>query len=210
MKWRLEDGTGLRIAQKTQYPWNGDVELTVSPEKAHEFTVFLRIPGWSGKNTVRVNGNVVEGAKAGEYLAIRRTWNAGDRIELAMDMTPRVLQANPAVMEDVGKVAMQRGPVVFCMEGLDQAAQDHGLNLSKLRADLKGETKVRFEPEMLGGVTVLEHPGTLVAEASPDLYSAAVEDTAQKKGTMLTLIPYYAWANRKPSPMQVWIPYNEA
>jgi len=210
MKWHLEDGTGLRIAQKTQYPWNGDVELTVSPEKAHEFTVFLRIPGWSGKNTVRVNGNVVEGAKAGEYLAIRRTWNAGDRIELAMDMTPRVLQANPAVMEDVGKVAMQRGPVVFCMEGLDQAAQDHGLNLSKLRADLKGETKVRFEPEMLGGVTVLEHPGTLVAEASPDLYSAAVEDTAQKKGTMLTLIPYYAWANRKPSPMQVWIPYNEA
>ncbi|HEU4635060.1 MAG TPA: beta-L-arabinofuranosidase domain-containing protein [Edaphobacter sp.] len=210
MNWHLEDGTGLKIVQKTQYPWKGDVELTVSPAKSHEFTVFLRIPGWSAKNTVRVNGQVVDGAKAGEYLAIRRTWNAGDKIQLAMDMTPHVLQANPAVMEDVGKVAMQRGPVVFCMEGMDQAAQDHGLNLSKLRADLKGETKVRFEPEMLGGVTVLEHPGSVVAQGSPDLYRTAAGDGSEKKGTMLTLIPYYAWANRKPSPMQVWIPYTEA
>ncbi|HEX2917952.1 MAG TPA: beta-L-arabinofuranosidase domain-containing protein, partial [Edaphobacter sp.] len=210
MNWHLEDGTGLEIAQKTQYPWKGDVELTVSPAKTHEFTVYLRIPGWSAKNTVRVNGQVVDGAKAGEYFAIRRTWNTGDKVELAMDMTPRVLQANPAVMEDVGKVAMQRGPVVFCMEGMDQSAQDHGLNLSNLRADLKGETKIRFEPEMLGGVTVLERPGTVVAEGSPDLYRTAAEDGSEKKGTTLTLIPYYAWANRKPSPMQVWIPYTEA
>jgi DUF1680 family protein len=209
MNWHLEDGTGLKISQKTEYPWKGDVSMTVSPAKSQEFTVYLRIPGWSAGNSVRVNGKTVDGAKAGEYLAIRRKWSTGDRIELAMDMTPRLLKANAAVMEDVGKTAMQRGPIVFCMEGLDQAEENHGLNMANLRLDLKGETKVRFEPETLGGVTVLEHPGSFVAGA-PDLYRTASPGPGEKNGTMLKLIPYYAWANRKPSPMQVWIPYTEA
>jgi len=209
MDWHLEDGTGLKIAQKTNYPWKGDVELTVSPEKSHEFTVFLRIPGWSPNNKVRVNGKAIEGSKPGEYLALRRTWNAGDRIELAMDMTPQMLQANPAVMEDVGKAAMQRGPVVFCMEGLDQKAQQHGPNLSNLRADLKGETRVRFDPEMLGGITVLEHPGSISVQEKADLYRTAAAPVHENAATTLTLIPYYAWANREPSAMQVWIPFRE-
>jgi hypothetical protein len=210
MDWHLEDGTGLKIVQKTEYPWKGDVELTVSPAKAHEFTVYLRIPNWSARNNVRVNGKSVEGATPGEYLAIRRTWNAGDKVELAMDMTPRLLQANAAVMEDVGKAAMQRGPVVFCMEGVDQKAQRQGLNLSNLRADLKGETKVRFEPEMLGGVVVLEHPGRVMTEQAGDLYRVGVAGAGENTATTLTLIPYYAWANRAPSAMQVWIPFREA
>ncbi|HTH52476.1 MAG TPA: beta-L-arabinofuranosidase domain-containing protein [Edaphobacter sp.] len=209
MNWHLEDGTGLKIAQKTEYPWKGDVELTVSPAQPQEFSVYLRIPAWSAKNSVRVNGRAVEGAKAGEYLSIRRTWNAGDRIEFAMDMTPRVLQANPAVMEDVGKAAIQRGPVVFCMEGLDQKVQEHGLNMANLRVSLKGETEARYQPEMLGGVMVLEHPGSIMKSASPGLYRTAVSGGSKGEPTTLTLIPYYAWANRTASPMQVWIPYSE-
>jgi DUF1680 family protein len=210
MDWHLEDGTNLKIVQKTEYPWKGDVELTVSPEKSHEFTVYLRIPSWSGSNSVRVNGKIVEGAKPGEYLAIRRTWNVGDKVELSMDMTPHLLRANAAVMEDVGKAAVQRGPVVFCMEGLDQKVQQHGPNLSNLRADLKGETKVRFEPEVLGGIAVLEHPGSVVIQEKPDLYRASSTHARKNEGTTLTLIPYYAWANRAPSAMQVWIPFTEA
>jgi DUF1680 family protein len=111
-------------------------------------------------------------------------------------------------MEDVGKAAMQRGPVVFCMEGLDQKVQSHDLNLSNLRASLKGETKVRFEPEMLGGIAVLEHPGQ-VAASGTDLYRVGASESKQGTATTLTLIPYYAWANRAPSPMQVWIPHTE-
>ncbi|HTF68455.1 MAG TPA: beta-L-arabinofuranosidase domain-containing protein [Edaphobacter sp.] len=210
MDWHLEDGTGLKIAQKTEYPWKGDVELTVSPVKSHEFTFYLRIPGWSEKTSVRVNGKTVEGAKAGEYLAVRRIWNAGDKIELAMDMSPRMLQANAAVMEDVGKAAMQRGPVVFCMEGLDQKVQSHGLNLSNLQADLRGQTKIRFEPEMLGGVAVLEHPGRVTSGQMADLYHTGAAGARKDTATTLTLIPYYAWANRAPSAMQVWIPFKEA
>ena len=209
MDWHLEDGTGLKMVQKTEYPWKGDMELTVSPAKSHEFTVYLRIPGWSEKNIVRVNGQVIEGAKSGEYLAIRRTWNSGDKVELAMDMTPRLIHANAAVMEDVGKTAMQRGPVVFCMEGLDQKVQSHDRNLADLRVSLEGETKVRFEPEMLGGIVVLEHPGRVMASGSSDLYHMAATKSTGGTATTLTLIPYYAWANREPSPMQVWIPYSE-
>jgi DUF1680 family protein len=210
MKWHLEDGTGLKIVQKTEYPWKGDVELTVSPAKPHEFTVYLRIPGWSQKNSVRVNGRAVDGAKPGEYLAVRRTWNPGDRIELAMDMTPHLLRANQAVMEDVGKVAMQRGPVVFCMEGLDQKAPTEERNLANFRVALQGETKVRYDAGMLGGVAVLEHPGKLMEHDSTKLYQSAAANEVTGEATTLTLIPYYAWANRKPSPMQVWIPYTEA
>jgi DUF1680 family protein len=210
MKWHLEDGTGLKIVQKTEYPWKGNVELTVSPAKPHEFTVYLRVPGWSEKNSVRVNGKSVDGAQPGEYLAVRRTWNPGDRIEMAMDMTPRLLRANPAVMEDVGKAAMQRGPVVFCMEGMDQKIQSDERNLANLRVTLEGETKVRFEPEMLDGVAVLEHPGQVVEHDPATLYRSAAGSVGKGEGITLTLIPYYAWANRKPSPMQVWIPYTEA
>ncbi len=210
MDWHLEDGTGLKMVQKTEVSLERDVELTAFPAKSHEFTVCLRIPGWSEKNSIRVNnGKVVEGAKAGEYLAIRRTWNSGDKIELAMDMTPRLVHANAAVMEDVGKTAVQRGPVVFCMEGMDQKVQSHDLNLANLRVFLHGETKVRFEPEMLGGVVVLEHPGRVMAGRSPDLYRTAASNGTGGTATTLTLIPYYAWANREPSPMQVWIPYSE-
>lgn len=210
MNWHLEDGTGLKMVQKTEYPWKGDVELTVSPEKAHEFMVYLRIPGWSEKNSVRVNGEAVEGATPGEYLAVRRTWKPGDRIEMTMDMTPRLVRANPAVMEDVGKAAMQRGPVVFCMEGMDQKIQSHERNLANLRVSLEGETQVRYEAGMLDGVAVLEHPGKVMEHDPTMLYQSAAGDGNRGEATTLTLIPYYAWANRTPSPMQVWIPYDEA
>jgi DUF1680 family protein len=210
MNWTLEDGTGLKIVQKTDYPWQGQVDLTVSPVKAHEFTVYLRIPGWSQSNSVRVNGKVVEGAIPGQYLPIRRVWNPGDTIRLSTDMTPRLLQANPAVLEDVGKLAMQRGPIVFCAEGIDQKIQQPGLNMASLRILRTGETKVRFEPEVLGGVVVLDHPGKVAAQNPSDLYRTLEGGTEETTATTLTLIPYYVWANRTPAPMQVWIPFVES
>ncbi len=211
MSWHLEDGTGLRMTQATSYPWAGDVHLTVSPAQPKDFTVFVRIPAWSQTNRVRVNGNVIEGATPGEYLAIHRRWSAGDRIELAFDMTPRVLRANPAVAEDVGKVVLQRGPIVFCMEDLDQTIHAQQRNLGDFVAHGTGETKARFEPALLGGITVLEHPGSLrPAEPHAALYEPASPEAGMAEPITLTLIPYYAWANRSPSAMQVWIPEKQA
>ena len=211
MSWHLEDGTGLRVTQATSYPWNGDVQLTVSPAQPKEFTMFLRIPAWSETNHVRVNGEAITGATPGEYLAIRRRWSAGDRIELAMDMTPRVLHANPAVAEDVGKVVLQRGPIVFCMEDLDQTIHARQKNLGDFVAHTTGETKVHYDAALLGGVTVLEHPGSLAPEPQPaSLYGAAAPETQPGQPVMLTLIPYYAWANRSSTAMQVWITAKQA
>lgn len=210
MDWKLEDETPLKIVQKTSYPWEGEVHLTISPAQAHEFTVHLRIPGWSQRNAVWVNGEAIGGAVAGQYLPIRRVWNPGDTIRLTTDMTPRLLEANPAVLDDVGKIAMQRGPIVFCAEGIDQKPFPQSRNMSDFRILKRGETKVNFEPKMLDGIVTLEHPGRISMQAEADLYRSMGEGQAETTATTLTLIPYYAWANRSPTPMQVWIPFLES
>jgi DUF1680 family protein len=209
MNWHLEDGTALKLVQETNYPWSGDVHLTVTPAQPAEFTVFVRIPGWSSKNSVRVNGETVAGAKPGEYFAIRRNWTAGDTVQLGFDMTAQKIEANPAVLEDVGKFAMQRGPIVYCMEELDQKARVEQATLYDFAGHRSKEATGHYDPELLGGVYVIEQPGSIGNTREGDLYHPAGHPAESDKSATLTLIPYYAWANRKPSPMQVWIPLKE-
>ena len=210
MDWQLQDGKGLQMVQTTNYPWEGDVKLTVSPSAPAEFAVYVRIPGWSAKSTVKVNGRQMEGAEPGKYFAIRREWSANDVIELSFDMTTQLLKANPAVVEDHGRVAFQRGPLVYCMEHLDQTDQQYGMNLTYFSTHLGAETSARFEPGLLDGVMVLEHPGSLshTVQAEGLYFSASKTERLQEAPTTLKLIPYYAWANRGPAGMQVWIPYK--
>ena len=156
MNWHLHDGTRLTIEQKTNYPWSGEIRMTVSPATPSEFVVYVRIPGWSTKNVVKVNGREFGGAKAGEYLAIRRQWAANDTIDLNFDMTTHLLKANPAVTEDRGRVAFQRGPIVFCMEHIDQKDHAPGINLADYTVRLDGTTTAQFEPSLLDGVMVLD------------------------------------------------------
>lgn len=210
--WHLNDGRALRIVQTTNYPWEGNVKLTVTPAEPGEFTLYVRIPGWSQKSTVRVNGSSVAAERPGTYLPIRRRWSAGDTVELSFDMSTRLLKANPAVADDRGRIAFQRGPIVFCMEGLDQAAADRSPNLVGYIAKPDGETTAHYEPELLGGVLVLEHPGSLAHSAADTglYYPTADNQPVAESPATLRLIPYYAWANRAPSAMQVWIPYRSA
>lgn len=211
MNWHLNDGTPVRVRQATNYPWSGDVKVTVSPAMAGEFVMYVRVPGWSRKNSVKVNGKEFGGAKPGEYLAIRRQWSENDTIDLSFDMTTHLLKANPAVTEDRGRVAFQRGPIVFCMEHLDQADHSAGMNLAGYTVRLDGETTTHFEPELLNGVMMLSHPAML-SDISTDtgLYFSASTPKPQETPTTIRLIPYYAWANRDPASMQVWIPYRDA
>jgi DUF1680 family protein len=210
MNWRLEDGTALKLIQETDYPWSGDVHLTVTPAQPSEFTIYLRIPGWSVQNNVLVNGKVVDGARPGEYLAIRRRWAEGDQIKLALDMTPQMIEANPAVSEDVGKLAMQRGPIVFCMESLDQQGHAGQVSMSDFVAHKTKETKGHYDPKLLDGIYVLEHPGSIVKGEAAGLYQSTNDAHPEETATTLTLVPYYAWANREPAPMQVWIPVKQS
>src|ERR1700691_2198758 len=121
MKWQLENGAKLSIKQTTQYPWEGTVQLAVTPASPQEFTLFVRIPGWSKRNTVKVNGSPMAGATPGKYLPIKRRWSAGDAVELSFDMQPQAVHSNLAVSDDRGRIAFPRGPIVYCMEQLDQA-----------------------------------------------------------------------------------------
>ena len=212
MNWYLHDGTGLKIEQKTNYPWSGEVKMTVNPATPSEFVVYVRIPGWSTKNVVKVNGREFGGAKAGEYLAIRRRWAANDTIDLDFDMTTHLLKANPAVTEDRGRVAFQRGPIVFCMEHIDQKDHAPGINLADYTVRLDGTTTAQFEPSLLDGVMVLAHPGAINKSATDArlYFSAATATKPVDSPTTLRLIPYYAWANREEAAMQVWIPYGSS
>ena len=210
LHWQLANGTKLHIEQTTRYPWEGTVRLAVTPASAQEFTVFVRIPGWSQHNVVRVNGKNVAGATPGQYLALKRRWSAGDAVELSFDMQPRAVHANLAVSDDRGRVAFQRGPIVYCMEALDQAmgAADTE-TFARYVAQASSLTNSHYQPELLDGVVVLEHPGALLAPEPGGLYQEKFPNDSMHPAA-LRLIPYYAWSNRQLSAMQVWIPYRQA
>jgi len=205
LDWRLHDGTKLRLVQKTNYPWDGRVEITVNPAVPAEFTVFVRIPGWT--SAAQVDSRPAP--TPGEYLPIRRRWAAGDRIVLTFDMRPRLTAANPRVPEGTGKAAIERGPLVYCMEAIDQKGIDSLYDVSLLlRQDLSGSFSEEFRRDLLGGVMVLKHRGAVTGTptASQPLYSPLARPKPARE-TELTFIPYYTFANREPTAMQVWIRY---
>jgi len=209
LDWHLENGTGLKVTQKTNYPWDGNVEMTVTPAQADEFAVYLRVPGWVDSAQVSVNGKAVSGAKAGEYLPIRRRWSRGDRIQLRMEMAPQVVEANPRVADDTGRVAVQRGPLIYCLEELDQSS---GVTLSDVSLELgkrpDSEFQIEMKSDLLGGVLLLRHSGVSYERSgsASTLYPRYTGETSRTRRVPLTFIPYYAWANRQTTSMQVWIP----
>jgi DUF1680 family protein len=208
LDWRLEDGSGIKVQQKTNYPWDGDIKISVSPAEPKEFTLYARIPAWATNASVGVNGKPQAGAKPGEYLAIKRTWKPGDTVTLNFPMNTEVVASNPRVAEDRGKVAVRRGPIIYCMEEVDQpkgvALADASISLSQ-SAKFSSEYKADF----LEGVTVLHHRGGVfeVSSAEEALYSPASLSPQKTRTEDLTFIPYYVWANRQSCAMQVWTPY---
>ncbi|MFP5226178.1 MAG: hypothetical protein ACLGXA_01015 [Acidobacteriota bacterium] len=206
MQWKLESGNGIVVTQKTGYPWQGAVRMTVAVEQPEEFTLYVRVPGWSHASQVRVAGATVSGVRPGEYLPVRRRWSGETAVELAFDMTPRMVVANPAVSMDHGRVAMQRGPVVFCMEGLDQAKGTDAATFPLYLAKQEGALRESYDADLLGGVMVLTHEGAKRADPVETLYAPAGAGKAAVETAELKLIPYYAWDNREDSSMQVWVP----
>lgn len=213
LNWHLENGTGLKLMQKTNYPWDGAVDIAVSPAQVSEFSVYVRIPGWADHADVTVNGKAWPGAIPGRYLNVRRRWSQGDVIRLQVPMMPQVLAANPRVADDTGRVAVQRGPLVYCLEGVDQPQgvdlSDVGLSLGKRP---ESEFESEFRSDLLDGVVVLRHPG-FVREgngAGNCLYPRFTGETVKTRRVALTFIPYYAWANRAATGMQVWTPLMQA
>jgi DUF1680 family protein len=177
-------GRRVSLKQETEYPWKEQVGITVQPESPFRFTVALRIPGWCRGPKLRVNGKplAVGPATRKGYACIRRVWQRGDRIELTLPMPVERIEAHPAVRMDCGKVALQRGPVVYCLE-----EADNGPHLADVFLPRSSKLTAEFRPKLLGGVVVIRG-------------KARRRDEAGWGGEL-----YYAWANRRPGEMLVWI-----
>lgn len=206
LAWTLDDGTPVEVAEQTDYPRTGSVKFTVNPRKTATFSLFLRIPEWSTATTLRVNGQSLPAPAPGAYAAVRREWKAGDVVELGLDVRVRHTLADPRVRDNTAKTVVERGPVVYCLEGLDQLA---GLEPARLALDLRGkQAPVTETAEMLGGMPVLEHRAVQQGGDGETLYRTR-RSARQWSPARARLIPYFAFANRGFTPMQVWIPYLE-
>jgi len=212
---KLDNGRTVNMVQETRYPWEGTVKITVNPDRAAPVVVNVRIPGWArdqpvagdlyryaGKSSspvaLKVNGKAVPIKLDKGYVSLSRTWKRGDIIELALPMPVRRVLANDQVAADRGRVALERGPIVYAAEWVDNPkGQVRNLMLPD-SAPLTAE----FKPALLHGVTVVK--GKAVALANDA--RGHVSKTEQE----FTAIPYYAWANREPGQMIVWIPNSEA
>ena len=208
VSWHLEGGPALTLSQNTAYPWNGDIKLTVKPEKPFLFTVYLRWPQWAASADVMVNGQPLPATgKRGSFLAVNRVWNPGDVVTLSLAMPGTPMSANPRVTDDYGRVAVQRGPLVYALEQVDQA----GVSLGDLFFRSGSTPSAELRHDLLGGVMVLKVPG-LAAERSlvdEPLYQPAAGAAARvKRNLTLTLIPYYTVGNRETSAMEVWVPVS--
>jgi hypothetical protein len=207
LDWHLENGTGLRVSETTSYPWQGTVEFTVDSGSPAEFSLFLRIPEWSGDTRLTVNGTAAI-TRAGQYAEIHRAWKHGDRVALTLDTHTRLTQSNALVRENAGRVAVKRGPLVYCLERGDQPLTA-GLFDDSLLVDGQARFTETFHPDLLDGVLTLEHKGLTAAKPLEDdpLYrDFSLAGAELGNPVTLTFIPYYAWANRGQQEMEVWVP----
>lgn len=194
----------VRVRLTSQYPWYGNVLLELSLEQPQTFTCFLRIPGWCDRWQVTVNGRPAYSAdpKNG-YVAVTHEWHSGDQLGLELEMPVQAVFANPNVRQTQGRFALQRGPIVYCMEGVDNG--NIGLDRIALNADQLDQFLIEHHSDLLGGVTVLRGQGTIVDDEgwSEDvLYRRSRPSTAVT--TDVTAVPYATWDNRTPGEMRVW------
>jgi DUF1680 family protein len=209
----------VKLVQETRYPWDGSVRITVLPDRSGAFTINVRVPGWARNEampgnlyrfldsiiepvTIRINGSPVaidtsHGLNKG-YASLTRTWRRGDTIELTLPMRPRRVVADERVAADRGRVALQRGPLVYCLEWPDNAS---GHVRSMMLSD-SSALAAEFKPDLLGGVTVIRGRASSLAFDEQDKVVSTEQD--------FLAIPYYAWANRGPGEMLVWIPRSLA
>jgi uncharacterized protein len=196
----------VRLTQRTHYPWDGDVEIQVGGDG--EFGLMLRVPSWCERGyAVEVNGEALDvSLSPGSYAEIRRTWQTGDTVRLRLPTPVRFVECHPCVAENVGRVALMRGPLLYCVE----QSNTPGFYPRDLVVPVGSEPSVRFEPDLLGGVMTMTFGGE-VAAPGPSwenrLYRPlpARPDDQGAEAVVVKAVPYYAWANREPGVMRVWL-----
>lgn len=205
------DGKKVTLVQTTQYPWNGDISIKVAENKAKPFKMMVRIPGWvkdevvpsdlytyaDGKKlnySISINGQTMDAGKLQHgYAVIDRNWKKGDVVNIHFDMQPRWVKANNRVADDRGRMAVERGPLVYCAEFADNQT-----DLFHLIANPQAEMKLISAPQTVGGIQKIQTEATAL--------TTAADGSVGTKKIPLTLIPYYAWNHRGIGQMEVWLP----
>jgi len=212
---KMDNGRTVKVSQQTRYPWDGDVKMTVTPDQPAAMTINVRIPGWArnepiasdlyrfadkfaGQPTLNVNGKLVPIKLDKGYVALTRTWKAGDTIELNLPMPIRRVAANALVTADTGRVSIERGPVVYAAEWVDNP----GGKVRNLIIPDNEPLRAEFKSDLLKGVEVIKTKGIALSRDEQGNLIRTPEE--------ITAIPYYAWANRGPGQMLVWFPTTEA
>jgi hypothetical protein len=199
----LKDGK-VKLTQETNYPWDGKIKIKIEPENPFFFTLHLRIPGWcrfvrslKENDQVRISPNSGLRYSGPQFITLGAEWKAGDVIELELDMPVERVYADPHVKADVGRVALERGPVVYCLEGVDNNGSVRNLCLPRGRGGVTPPLlTATFEKDLLGGVVVVR--GEALAVSRP-------KDKWETKPVAFQAVPYFAWDNRKPGQMIVWL-----
>ena len=212
---KLSSGRTVKLTQETRYPWDGAVKITVNPDRAAEFTMNVRIPGWARNEVVpsdlyrfqdqvndqiilKVNGSPVQSTPVKGYVPVTREWKRSDVIEMTLPMPIRRVVANPQVSADKGRVAIQRGPIVYCAEWPDNPES----RVRNLMLPDESKLAAEFKPDLLNGVVVVK--GKALALSQGD------DGNLAKKEQDFIAIPYYAWAHRGSGEMVVWLPNADA
>lgn len=188
----------------TGYPWDGAVEITARAA-ASPWTLALRIPSWAAGVRVTVNGQEPSAAaEPGDYLRLHRRWERGDVVTLTLPMTPRLTGADDRIDAVRGCAAIERGPLVYCLEQADQPA---GAALDAVRIE-RGTMMSTKHPDLPTGITAVDAPGRVRPQRRASTAYPPADDVEPGLGKPVTLraVPYFAWANRGPGVMRVWIP----
>ena len=199
----LDDAT-WELTLDTDYPWDGEITITIQAAPAGKSALMLRVPNWTAKPKLVINGEPSRVAKRpGTYARINHEWAAGDEVKLSLPMPTRLLEAHPKVEALRNQVAVQRGPLIYCLESPDLPED---VRVPEIQIPHNARFTPVHESDLLGGVTVLE----CEARRAPlgDWDGALYRPAAKTRGAKLTvrLIPYYVWANRGVSEMTVWMP----
>lgn len=191
-------GQTVSFTENTDYPYNGSVQLTVTPEHPAEFTLCLRIPGWCPSYQILINGAPVQYSAENGYVFLTALWNPGDVVVLNMEMPVRTIAARPEIRWDAGRLALMRGPLVYCVEETDM-----GTELQSLRVSRSARWKAVWNPELLGGTVTLHAQGEKMKWDSDTPYQDI--QNVQWEEVEITAIPYFLWDNRTAGEMTVFL-----
>lgn len=200
----LKDGSKISFAQETNYPWDGNIKITLNETTSKPYSIFLRIPAWTDNAHLLINGKPADVSLiSGKYAEVNRKWKKGDKVELILPMEAKLVEANPLVEENRNQVAVKRGPIVYCLESIDMPNQ----NIFNVFVP----ASINFKPQSLkiDGADVMSLEGEAKLVENRNWNNVLYREVSDKSQTAtIRLVPYFAWGNRGHSEMSVWLPLS--